>query len=95
MGLEVDSKDVEELVQDHSTQLTTKELIYIQNEQKNLAKEQSSKDEEKTEESIPSALIKEICGKWGRCHHCLKGIHSRSDTNRNGVEGLSFYYPRL
>ena len=25
----------------------------------------------------------------------LKGIHSRSDTNRTGTEGLSFYYPRL
>ena len=25
----------------------------------------------------------------------LKCIHSRSDTNRTGVEGLSFYYPRL
>ena len=25
----------------------------------------------------------------------LKGIHSRSDTNRIGAEGLSFYYPRL
>ena len=25
----------------------------------------------------------------------LKGIHSRPDTNRTGVEGLSFYYPRL
>ena len=25
----------------------------------------------------------------------LKGIHSRSDTNRTGSEGLSFYYPRL
>ena len=23
-----------------------------------------------------------------------KGIHSRSDTNRTGAEGLSFYYPR-
>ena len=23
------------------------------------------------------------------------GIHSRSDTNRTGAEGLSFYYPRL
>ena len=62
MGLEVDSEDVEELVQDHSTQLTSQELVYIQNEQqKNLAEEQSSKDEERTEESIPSASIKEIC----------------------------------
>ena len=25
----------------------------------------------------------------------LKGIHSRSDTDRTGAEGLSFYYPRL
>ena len=25
----------------------------------------------------------------------LKGIHSRSDTNRTGAEDLSFYYPRL
>ena len=25
----------------------------------------------------------------------LKGIHSSSDTNRTGAEGLSFYYPRL
>ena len=29
------------------------------------------------------------------CHCRLKGIHSRSDTNRTGAEGLSFYYPRL
>ena len=28
-----------------------------------------------------------------RCR--LKGIHSRSDTNRTGAEGLSSYYPRL
>ena len=27
--------------------------------------------------------------------HCLKGIHSRSDTNTTKAEGLSFYYPRL
>ena len=25
----------------------------------------------------------------------LKSIHSRSETNRNGAEGLSFYYPSL
>ena len=28
------------------------------------------------------------------CHR-LKGIHSRSDTNRTGAKGLSFYYPKL
>ena len=30
-----------------------------------------------------------------RCRRRLKGIHSRSDTNRTGAESLSFYYPRL
>ena len=30
-----------------------------------------------------------------RGHRRLKGIHSRSDTNRTGAEGLSIYYPRL
>ena len=30
-----------------------------------------------------------------RHRYRLKGIHSRSDTNRIGAEGLSFYYPRL
>ena len=30
-----------------------------------------------------------------RRRHRLKGMHSRSDTNRTGAEGLYFYYPRL
>ena len=47
VDLEVDRKDIEELVQDYRTELTTEELVYIQNEQqKNLAEEQSSKNEE-------------------------------------------------
>ena len=32
---------------------------------------------------------------FAHCCHRLKGIHSRSDTNRTGAKGLSFYYPRL
>ena len=32
---------------------------------------------------------------FNRRRRRLKGIHSRSDTNRTGAEGLSFYYPRL
>ena len=67
MGLEIDREDVEELVQDHSTELTTEELVYIQNEQ-----EQSFKDEEKTEQSIPSASIKEICSKWNNVQAFVK-----------------------
>ena len=33
--------------------------------------------------------------KSARRRRRLKGIHSRSDTNRTGAEGLSFYYPRM
>ena len=32
---------------------------------------------------------------YSYCRRCLKGIHCRSDTNRTGAEGLSFYFPRL
>ena len=40
------------------------ELVYIRNEQQmNLAEEQSSKDEEKAKERIPNASIKKICSK--------------------------------
>ena len=54
MGLEVDSEDVEELVQELRTKLTTEELVHIQNEQqKNLAKKQSSKDEKKLNRVSP------------------------------------------
>ena len=39
----------------------------------------------------------EIMGRYDRRRRRrrLMGIHSRSDTNRTGAEGLSFYYPRL
>ena len=39
-------------------------------------------------------LDKNCWGSSGRRRR-LKGIHSRSDTNRTGAEGLYFYYPRL
>ena len=71
MGLEVDREDVGDLMQDHSTELTTEELAYIQNEQQ----EQSAKDEEKTEQSIPSASIKEIYGKCNDVQAFVKKYH--------------------
>ena len=32
---------------------------------------------------------------WFSCRRRLRGIHSRSDTNRIGAKGLSFYYPMM
>ena len=36
-----------------------------------------------------------VCRERERRRRRLKGIHSRSDANRTGAEGLSFYYSRL
>ena len=43
---------------------------------------------------IHQVLFLMVLHTFDRRRH-LKGIHSRSDTNRTGAEGLSFYYPRL
>ena len=63
-SLEVDSENIEELVEDHATKLTKEEFVHLQNkQQKNLAKEQSFQEKEEIED-IPSFLIKQICAKW-------------------------------
>lgn len=46
MGLEVSSDDVEELVEDHKTKLTTEELPKILMEQQQVATEKMSSEEE-------------------------------------------------
>ena len=75
MGLEVDSEDVEELVQELRTKLTTKELVYIQNEkQKNLAKNQSSKDEKKLNRVSPVLQSKKFVLNGVMCKHLRKNI---------------------
>ena len=40
-------------------------------------------------------IKRKLLNRRRRRHRRLKGIHSRSDTNRTGAEGLFFYYPRL
>lgn len=48
LGLDVDSEDIEKLVEDHCTELTTKELVHLQNEEpKSLPEEMSSEEEAK------------------------------------------------
>ena len=42
-----------------------------------------------------NSLISPVSKQQANRRRRLKGIHSRSDTNRTGAEGLSFYYPRL
>ena len=55
----------------------------------------SSEDEEDAVEENCESDVNSIYNIDRRRRYRLKGIHSRSDTNRTGAEGLSFYYPRL
>lgn len=49
MGMEVDSDDVEELVEDHNIELTTEELRDLHMEQQQEVAEELSSEEEKVE----------------------------------------------
>ncbi|XP_076358046.1 uncharacterized protein LOC143250798 isoform X2 [Tachypleus tridentatus] len=54
MGLNVSGDDVEELVEDNNTELTTEELQDLQKEQQQKATEKVSSDEEEGREDVPS-----------------------------------------
>ncbi|XP_066242692.1 tigger transposable element-derived protein 1-like [Saccopteryx leptura] len=61
MGLEVSGEDVEELVDDHSEELTTEELQDLHPEVQLMAVEEvASNEEEETGENVPSAEIKDV-----------------------------------
>ena len=63
MGLDVDSNDVEELVEYHRSKLTTKELQDLHGEQQETLEEISS-EEEDSKRNISTAEIKELCYHW-------------------------------
>ena len=59
MGLEADTDDIEELLEDNSTELTTEEHEHLQNENE---KKLADKIEEK--EDVSHAPFQEIISKW-------------------------------
>ena len=54
-----------------------------------MVEQQSSKDEEKTEESIPSASIKEICAKWGDVQAFVEKYHPDTVVANRAVKLLN------
>ena len=75
LGLEVDRENVEKLVQDHRTELTTEELVYIQKEQqKNLAQKQFFKNEEKLKRVSQVLQSKKFVRNGVMCQHLWKNI---------------------
>ena len=82
MGLELDNDDVEELLMEHSAELTTEELVHLQNEQKTLVEEMSS-GEEDAREDAPTSLIQEMCGKWGDLRSFMEKYYpDKGEANR-------------
>lgn len=83
MGLEVNSDDIEELVKDHDEELTTDELVTLQNEQHKVLTEEQSSEEEDEREMIKSDVLKDIIGKWNGCQNFFEKHHpDKTLTNR-------------
>ena len=76
MGLDVNKDDIEELVDSHSTELTTEELLHLQQQQqKELVEEQASSEDEDVREEVASAVINEMCAKWGELQAFVEKYH--------------------
>ena len=87
LGLEVDSDDVEELVEDHKEELTTEDLLQLKEEQvKDIeqAIKSSSEDEEEREE-ISSAEVQKICSMWGTLQMCIEKHHPDQTVSNRAV----------
>ncbi|XP_059558184.1 tigger transposable element-derived protein 1-like isoform X1 [Myotis daubentonii] len=83
MGLEVDDDDVEELVEDHNTELTTEELQDLQREQQQPAAEEPSS--EGGREDIPTSLIKGMLGKWGEMQSFIEKYHPDKEVAHRAI----------
>nr|XP_061785480.1 tigger transposable element-derived protein 1-like [Nerophis lumbriciformis]XP_061785481.1 tigger transposable element-derived protein 1-like [Nerophis lumbriciformis] len=77
MGLEVDSDDVEELVEEHTLVLSTDEVQGVHGEQQQEAPEEVSSEEEDTSciDNIPTAEIKELLGYWAKTQSLVAKWH--------------------
>ncbi|XP_069163339.1 tigger transposable element-derived protein 1-like [Procambarus clarkii] len=84
LGLEVAAADVQELVEKHSDELTTEELLELQKELvQQEVQELSSGEEEVCEDAIPSSEIREVLGMFEKVtafaekHHHDKAVTTR------------------
>jgi len=83
MILDVDKEDVEELVKEHNTELTTEELDLHKEQQQEVAEEFSSDEKKNNEGSITTADIKELLGYWSKTQNLVEKWHPNvADVNR-------------
>jgi hypothetical protein len=81
MGLDVDSDDVEELIEDHRNELTTEELQELQREQQEVIEDVSSEEEE----NISTKEIKELCHHWENIEHIVQKWHPNTAVANRSV----------
>lgn len=78
MGLEVNDADIQELVEEHSQELTINELMDLHREQQEEVMEEISsgeEEEEKSEESLTSNEIREKCKMWETVQNFIEKHH--------------------
>ncbi|KAG7159776.1 Tigger transposable element-derived protein 1-like 147, partial [Homarus americanus] len=81
MGLEVDDDDVEELVEEHSKELSTEELLELHKEQnetlkRSLTSEESGEDEDKEKSRIiPAKDLKDAFFCWSKLSKLAEDYH--------------------
>ncbi|UYV75596.1 hypothetical protein LAZ67_13000689 [Cordylochernes scorpioides] len=74
MGLEMEERDVNELIEEHTQELTTEEIKELQSQQHPEVM-QVIGFEESEEEVISTSEIKEILGMWERVSHFVEKKH--------------------
>ena len=74
MGLEVEERDVNELIEEHTQELTTEEIQELQSQQHTEVMQEIG-FEESEEEVISTSEIKEILGMWERVSQFVEKKH--------------------
>jgi len=92
IGLHIDSGDVEELVEEHSEELSTEELQQLLAEQKRMAAEELSEEEGEDQQSvqqISSSEIKEILKKMDRATNICREDPPRQRKSQSCIHLLN------
>jgi hypothetical protein len=92
IGLHVDSGDVEELVEEHSEELSTEELQQLLAEQQRMVPEEFSEEEGEDQQSvqeISSSEIKEILKKWTELQIFVEKIHPDREKANHWIHLLN------
>ncbi|GIX96047.1 hypothetical protein CDAR_7041 [Caerostris darwini] len=84
MGLEVEERDVNELVEEYTQELTTEEIQELQSQQHTEVMQEIG-FEESEEEVISTSEIKEILGMWESVSQFVEKKTPRKSGNRSCI----------